>query len=318
MPPDLNRLGRALPVTWQDAIRRRAGGVALASLAADVFLSYPRDPSGFDPVTARRWFFAVEQVAGRYFRVQTIGRENVPEGRGIVLGYHSGVVPWDAFLLVAEIARLTGRFPRNAGHDSLRRIPWVRDVLVATGMVFGRQAAYAEFLERDELVTIFADGGRGHRRAYYLESDRYRIKPDKGFAPGAGGYVKLALRTRSPIVPVAIVGTEEIHYCLGDVPQLAEYFGVPCVPLVASLAPLPARVYIRFGRPIHLAPAPAAADDQAVVDDVNDRIRGALQGLVDDTLSRRRGIYWSRYDDASAERVHALPAACVRARRVAA
>ena len=66
--------------------------------------------------------------------------------------------------------------------------------------------------------------------------------------PGRGGYVKVALRTRSPIVPVAIVGAEEVHYCLGDVPQLAEYLHLPFFPLMASLAPLPAHIYIRFGR----------------------------------------------------------------------
>src|SRR5690349_23037893 len=114
MPPALNRLGRALPPAWQDAIRRRAGGVDLAAVAADLFLAYPRDPSGLDPAIARRWFFALEQLAGRYFRVQTIGAENIPRGRGIVLAYHSGVVPWDATLLVSEITRLTGRFSRNS------------------------------------------------------------------------------------------------------------------------------------------------------------------------------------------------------------
>jgi 1-acyl-sn-glycerol-3-phosphate acyltransferase len=231
-----------------------------------------------------------------------MGAEHIPRGRAIVLSCHSGVVPWDATLLVSEITRLTGRFSRNSGHDFWGRYPWLRELLVPTGMVLGRQEVFEELLERDELVTIFADGGQGNRRAYYLESDRYRIKPDKGFAPGKGGYVKLAIRTRSPIVPVAIVGTEEIHYCLGDIPQLAQYFGVPFMPLLGSLVPLPARVYIRFGVPIRLALPPAAADDQALVDLVNERVRGAFQALVDDTLARRHGIYWSRYDGAPSER----------------
>ena len=106
------------------------------------------------------------------------------------------------------------------------------------------------------------------------------MKPQKGFAPGCGGYVKVALRTRSPVVPVAIVGTEEVHYCLGDIPQLAEYLGVPFFPLVASLAPLPARIYIRFGEAIRFDVGPEAADDQAVVDRLNEHVRSALQALI--------------------------------------
>jgi 1-acyl-sn-glycerol-3-phosphate acyltransferase len=163
-------------------------------------------------------------------------------------------------------------------------------------MVLGGREDFEELLRRDELCLIFADAGEGNRRAYYLDSDRYKVKPVKGFAPGCGGYVKLALRTRSPVVPVAIVGTEEIHYCLGDVPQLAEYLHLPFFPLVASLFPLPARVYIRFGEAIRFDAPPEAACDPALVDRLNEQVRSAVQSLVDDTLRRRHGIYWSSYD----------------------
>jgi 1-acyl-sn-glycerol-3-phosphate acyltransferase len=300
--PQLSGLGRALPAAWQRAILRRACGTDLSALLADLLLEYPQDARGLDTVMTKRAFFLVERLAGRYFRVATMGAENLPPGRVLIVACHSGVVPWDATLLVPEIYRLTGRFSWNAGHAFWGRYAWLRDSLVRTGMVLGGPAAFEEVLERDEIVTIFADGGQGNRRAYYLDSDRYKVKPDKGFAPGRGGYVKVAVRTRSPIVPVAIVGTEEIHYCLGDVPQLAQYLDVPFVPLVGSLLPLPARVYIRFGAPIHLGLPRAAADDQALVDRANERVRDTLQQLIDDTLAHRRGIYWSSYDDADGRR----------------
>ncbi len=323
--PRLNRLGRALPVAWQKAILRRARGVDVPALVADLFLEYPPNARGLDPVMTKRTFFLVEQLAGRYFRVTTMGAENLPPGRVLIVACHSGVVPWDATLLVPEIYRLTGRFSWNAGHDFWGRYAWLRDLLVPTGVVLGRQAPFEELLERDEIVTIFADGGQGNRRAYYLESDRYKVKPDKGFAPGRGGYVKIAIRTGSPIVPVAIVGTEEIHYCLGEVPQLAQYLDVSFVPLIASLLPLPARVYIRFGAPIRLDLPRAAADDQALVDRANEQVRGALQQLIDDTLAHRKGIYWSSYDAGDGTRAPERsltavprPAQPVTGRRVAA
>jgi 1-acyl-sn-glycerol-3-phosphate acyltransferase len=318
MVPRLNRLGRTLPVAWQEAIVQRSRGLDLGALASDLFLDYPPDDRGLDPVSTKRQFFLVEQIVARYFRETTMGAENIPDGRAIIVASHSGVIPWDAILLVAEIYRLTGRFSWNAGHELWGRSA-LKNELVSTGMVLGGRADFEALLRRDEICTIFVDAGQGNRHAYYLESDRYKVKPEKGFAPGCGGYIKLALRTRSPVVPVAIVGAEEVHYCLGDIPQLAEYLKVPFFPLVASLVPLPARIYIRFGEAIRLPAAPEAADQQAVVDRLNEQVRSALQALIDDTLRRRKGIYWSSYDAGngaelwrkSAQRLIAPPAIVV-------
>ena len=295
MTPCLNRFGRLLPVTWQEKILRRSHGLDLAALASDLLLDYPPDDRGFDAVTTKREYFLIEQILARYFRATTMGAENIPEGRVVIVASHSGVVPWDALLLVAEIYRLTGRFSWNAGHEIWGRSR-LKDLLVPTGMVLGGRAEFEELLRRDEMCMIFADAGQGNRHAYYLESDRYKVKPEKGFAPGRGGYIKVALRTQSPIVPVAIVGAEEVHYCLGDIPQLAEYLKVPFFPLIASLVPLPARIYIRFGEAIRLSAPPEAAGQQAVVDRLNEQVRLAFQALIDDTLRRRHGIYWSSYD----------------------
>jgi 1-acyl-sn-glycerol-3-phosphate acyltransferase len=294
--PQLNRFGRALPVAWQEEIVRRSRGLDLGAIASDLFLDYPPNDRGFDPVTTKRQFFLIEQIVARYFRGTTMGAESIPDGRVVIVASHSGVMPWDAILLVAEIYRLTGRFSWNAGHEFWGRFASLRDLLVPTGMVLGGRADFEELLRRDEICTIFADAGEGNRHAYYLDSERYKVKPEKGFAPGCGGYIKVALRTRSPIVPVAIVGAEEVHYCLGDVPQLAAYLKVPFFPLVASPVPLPARIYIRFGEAIRLSAPPEAADQQTVVDRLNEHVRSTLQALIDDTLRRRKGIYWSAYD----------------------
>jgi 1-acyl-sn-glycerol-3-phosphate acyltransferase len=301
----LNRLGRKLPVAWQKELLRRSRGLDLGAIIADLFLDYPRDDRGFDAVATKRNFFLVEQIAGRYFRATTMGAENIPAGGVLIVASHSGVYPWDATLLVPEIYRLTGRFSWNAGHEFWGRYGSLKDSLVPTGVVLGGRSEFEELLRHGEICTIFADAGHGMRRAYYLESGRYKVKPVKGFAPGRGGYIKVALRTRTPIVPVAIVGAEEVHYSLGDIPQLAEYLGVPFFPLVASIFPLPARIYIRFGEAIRLDAPPEAADEQPVVDRLNEQVRGALQTLIDDSLQRRRGIYWSSYDASDGNRVRA-------------
>jgi 1-acyl-sn-glycerol-3-phosphate acyltransferase len=254
----------------------------------------PSRPGGsLDPARARRSFCLVEETVGRYFRVQVLGAEHIPTGRALVIGRHSGVLPWDAACLVPALYRCTGRIPRSAGHAFWGRWRPVARYLEARGVVLGPAAELETLLRREELVLLFPGGAADMRLPVW---ERYRVKAHKGFAPGRGGYIKIALRTQSPIVPVAIVGAEEVHMLLADLRPLARFFGVPYFPIVASVLPLPARLYVRFGPPIRLDAPPDAAADQAVVDRLNAEVRAALQALIDDTRRRRRGVYWSSYD----------------------
>jgi len=122
--------------------------------------------------------------------------------------------------------------------------------------------------------------------------------PHKGYAPGRGGYVKVALVTRAPIVPLAVVGAEEAHMLLANVAPVARLLRVPFWPILASWLPLPVKLYVRFGAPIRFREGPEAAGDQAVVDRLNERVRQSVQSLIDDTVRRRHGIIWSVYDAA--------------------
>jgi 1-acyl-sn-glycerol-3-phosphate acyltransferase len=249
--------------------------------------------SDLDPARAAFAYSLIEQTVCRYFRMQVMDAERIPPGRSLLIGRHSGVMPWDATCAVVAIWRHTGRFSRNVGHWLFGRIPLVADYLRACGVVIGEPARLEALLARDEMVLLFPGGAEDMRRPIW---ERYRVWPHKGFAPGHGGYVKVALRTRSPIVPVAIIGAEETHVLLTDVPPLARLFGMPYFPIVLSALPLPARIYIRFGTPIQLDAPPEAATDQRVVDRLNLRVRRKLQALIDDTRRHRRGIYCSRYD----------------------
>ena len=304
--PRLTSLGRTLPQSWQQALVARARGLDPLGLIADLFLSYPRDADGLDPVLARRSFYLVQETVCRYFRMQVIGAENIPPGRSMIIGCHSGVVAWDAACLVVALYRATGRFSRNAGDRFFGRFAAVERFLGARGAVVGEASRLESFLRRDEMVVLFPGGAMDMTRPIW---ERYRVKPHRGFAPGRGGYVKIALRTQTPIVPVAIVGAEEIHLTLGNLAPLARILGLPFLCLVLSPFPLPSRIYIRFGEPLHLAAPPEAASDQETVDRLNEEVRAALQRLIDDTRAHRRGIYWSSYDGVGAGRPSRTPGA---------
>jgi 1-acyl-sn-glycerol-3-phosphate acyltransferase len=294
--PPLTTIGRLLPLTWQDALRTRRPGLDLPSLLADLVLSHPRDAYGFDPVTTRRIFLLLEQTVCRYFRLQVMDAGNIPTGRAMIVGCHSGVFAWDATCLVVAIYRHTGRFSRNLGDRFFGHLGSLTRLLRATGLVVGEPGLVEDLLEHEELLLVFPGGALDMTRPIWR---RYRLVAHRGLAPGRGGYIKIALRTASPIVPVAVVGTDEIHLMLGDIPFMARLLGTPFFPVVASPLPLPARIYVRFGKPIDLEAPPDAAEDQDTVDRLNARVQGELQALLDDTVRHRRGIYCSTYDASS-------------------
>jgi 1-acyl-sn-glycerol-3-phosphate acyltransferase len=291
--PALNALGRLLPTWAQDAVRRHAHGLDVPAVLADLFLDHPTDAHGFDPAVARRSYFFVAQTICRYFRSTVIDAHHIPEGRALLVGCHSGVVAWDATVLVPEILRHTGRFSRNTGDFFFAGLGPLSRFLAASGVVIGRPDTLVDLLRHEALVLLFPGGAADMCRPIW---ERYRVRAHRGWAPGHGGYVKVALRAGAPIVPMAIVGAEEVHGLLTDMPPLARLLGTPFFPIVLSPFPLPARIYLRFGEPIRLDAPPAAATDQVVVDELNVTVRDRLQALIDDTVRRRRGIYCSRYD----------------------
>jgi 1-acyl-sn-glycerol-3-phosphate acyltransferase len=144
-------------------------------------------------------------------------------------------------------------------------------------------------------VLVFPGGSLDMAQSYL--TDAYRVVPHRGFAPGHGGYVKLALRTGAPIVPLAVVGAEEAHVLLGNWAAGARLLGTPLLPFVLFPLPLPVKFYLRLGAPIRLRGTPEDAERQDRVDALNRLVQRRLQRLIDDTVRRRHGIVFSHYDE---------------------
>lgn len=248
----------------------------------------------FDPAATRASLALVRETVGRYFRMEVHGGEHLPPGRCLVVGCHSGVIPYDAACTLVAIEHSTGRLARAVGHHMFGRLQLVESYLRRRGAIVGEPAETAALLRAGNMVLVFPGGAADMTRPIWR--DRYRVLGHKGFAPGHGGYIKLALRTHSPIVPLAVVGAEEAHMVLANLPRVARFLGAPLLPLVASLLPLPVKLYIRFGPPVALAGGAEAALDQTRVDRLNASVRRTVQRLIDDTRRRRHGIVWSTYD----------------------
>lgn len=255
------------------------------------------DEFGFDPEFTESLLPAARWLYETYFRVETEGVENVPaEGRCLLVANHAGVIPYDGAMVRTAIW-LEHPYPRHARMlvaDWAFRMPFTSAFMLRTGNVMAHPANAARLLEREELVGVFPEGVKGAAKPY---TDRYRVRRF-----GRGGFSQVALRTRSPIVPVAIVGAEEIHPVVFDVPALAELFGLPVFPVTPTfpllgllgLVPLPSKWLIAFGKPIDVAAdyGPDAAGDPAVVLELSERVRSTIQAKVYELLPRRQTPFW--------------------------
>ena len=158
----------------------------------------------------------------RWWRVKTTGIEHVPaHGRALLAGNHAGILPWDATMISFAIQREhpLPRFPRFLVLNWAFDLPFISVAMRKVGGVVASPYNAMQLLQRDELVAVFPEGVKGAGKPF---SERYRLQRF-----GRGGFVEIALRTGSPIVPVAVVGSEEIYPKLGDSRAAARLVGAP-------------------------------------------------------------------------------------------
>lgn len=255
----------------------------------------PIDDFGFDTEFTEKVEPAGLWVYRNYFRVETEGVENVPSaGRALLVANHAGVIPYDgAMIRLAILAEhLRPRQARMLVVDWAFAMPFLGMFLQKTGNVLAHPDNATELLQREELVGVFPEGVKGSTKRF---ADRYRVKRF-----GRGGFIQVALRTGSPIIPVAVVGSEEVHPVLFDVPVLAELMGMPAFPITPTwpalgalgAVPLPSKWLIAFGEPIALdAYGPEDASDPALVLELSERVRSWIQLRLYELLPRRRSAF---------------------------
>jgi 1-acyl-sn-glycerol-3-phosphate acyltransferase len=251
------------------------------------------DDFGRDPRATARWEWLFEFLYSRWFRVETTGLEHIPDrGRALLVANHAGSLPYDSAMVMHAVRRdhPARRDVRPLVEDTVFHLPFLGPVMNRIGGVRADPENAERLLMKDELVAVFPEGEKGMGK---LWKDRYRLQRF-----GRGGFVKLALRTAAPIIPVAVVGAEEAAPMLGKVTWFAKNIGIPWIPVTptfpwlgpAGLLPLPSKWYVAFGAPIDLGKAhgPAAAEDRLLVNKLADQIRTRIQEMIEELLGRRR------------------------------
>src|SRR5829696_4801684 len=256
---------------------REAFEAALRRLEGD----FPEDEWGFDEGFAETVYPLLELMYERWWRAKAVGVPNVPgHGRALLVANHAGVLPWDALMISTAILR-EHPLPRFARFLVLKwafDLPWLSVAVRKLGGAVASPYNAMRLLEEDHLVTVFPEGERGVGKRW---SERYRLQRF-----GRGGFVEIALRTGAPIVPVAVVGSEEIYPKLADVPAVARVLGTPFFPITPTFpalgplgaVPLPSRWRIEFCEPIETAHlGPEAAEDRQLVLELSEQVRETVQ-----------------------------------------
>ncbi|MDE0885437.1 MAG: lysophospholipid acyltransferase family protein [Myxococcota bacterium] len=251
---------------------------------------YGFDDQGLSPDFVRQNMLPIALLYEYYFRVRTVNIDRVPRGRVLLVANHAGQLPFDAMMLSSAML-LEGEPPRIARGMAeywVSELPFVSVAAARGGALVGTPKNCASMLDAGECVMVFPEGVRGMNKLY---EDRYRLMRF------GLGFMRLALETNTPIVPVSIIGSEEQQPGLANLSGLARLFGMPALPLTPTfpllgplgLLPLPVKYHLYFGEPMSFEGD--ASEDDADIEDRVDRVRAAIEEGFERGLAERSGIF---------------------------
>jgi 1-acyl-sn-glycerol-3-phosphate acyltransferase len=245
---------------------------------------------GFDPFGLSKGSLASAIVVARwlyryYFRAQTFGIENVPaSGRVLLVGNHSGQLPFDALVIgtACFLEPPQPRLVRAMVEFFVPTVPFASYLFARWGQITGTPENCRRLLAADEAVLVFPEGARGISKPF---SKRYQL------AEFGRGFMRLALETGAPVVPVAVIGAEEQAPAI-NVKPLARLFRSPSFPIVpyppfVAALPLPVKYRLHFGEPMRFTGDPDDDCDEQVK-----MVKNRIQSMLHIGLREREHVFW--------------------------
>jgi 1-acyl-sn-glycerol-3-phosphate acyltransferase len=251
-------------------------------------LALPFDALGLDPFGTSRQHLRIGLTAlatlyRHYFSVTTRGMGHVPaQGRAMLVGNHSGGVAIDGAMVIASclLEMEPPRLAQGMVERFMARIPFLSVWAARMGQLNGLPEHAERLLEAERLLMVFPEGARGTAKLY---------RERNSLVDFGSGFVRLALKTRAPIVPFAVLGGGEAFPTVANAYRLGRIFGVPYVPLVAYglPVPLPAKIEIEYAEPLRFSGT--GNEDDEIVFGYVDQVKKTIATMVAAGARRRRG-----------------------------
>ncbi len=246
---------------------------------------YGYDRWGFSPAEMKKRLGFGHWLYRNYFRVQAHGIEQVPPGRGLLIGNHSSQLAYDGIMVT--LAMLLDASPPRTVRAMIEKFfqfqPFVNVFMARHGQLTGLPHNCEGLLAEDHLIMVFPEGGRGGGKTYW---EKYELQPF------GQGFMRLAMKMRAPIVPFGFIGGEEACPSLYDVKPLARVLGMPYVPVTPTIVPLPlpAKCAVYFGEPMRFA---GSGDEEDAEIEANvAAVREVIAGLIRRGLDERQGVFF--------------------------
>jgi 1-acyl-sn-glycerol-3-phosphate acyltransferase len=261
----------------------RLARVPLALSAAGV------DPFGLDPQWTKWTLASVAFLHRHYFRTEVFNANHVPSGKVLLVANHSGQIPMDAALIGASLFMDVEppRFMRAMVEKWTQTLPFVSMLFSRVGQVVGVPENARRLLEQGEALLVFPEGARGISKTF---DKRYQLA-DFGL-----GFMRLAIETQTPVVPVAVIGGEEQYISVANLDSIAKVLRMPAFPVMPQLLlpggqlPFPTKYRIYFGEPMYFGGDPD--DDDAVIEEKVWLVKATVQSMVNRGVKARKHVFW--------------------------
>jgi 1-acyl-sn-glycerol-3-phosphate acyltransferase len=247
------------------------------------FNAYGVDPYGVSKDYLGVWFSALKPFYRRYFSVESHGIEHVPKsGRVMLVGNHSGGFALDGMMTVASqfFDMDPPRVAQGMAEKFLNKMPFASQITNRLGHLTGLPEHAERLLSDERVLMVFPEGARGTEKLF---KERYSL------VNFGSGFVRLAMKMKTPIVPFAFLGGGEAVPTISNAYTIGRLMGVPYIPVTPWIVafPLPVKLEVYYSEPMFFE-GNGSEEDETIFANV-ERVKSRIAELIDIGRRRRRG-----------------------------
>lgn len=240
-----------------------------------------KDPWGFNLELCESALRKLVPIYRSYFKVRIFGAENVKDHPYIVVSNHTGQIPLDGMLItIAFVMEISPpRVLRAMVERFMAQLPFLGDIAAQGGAILGDRANCEYLIDNGESILVFPEGVRGVSKN---TPDYYKLR---SFSQG---FYRIALQKKTPILPICVIGAEEMFPFVFHAKKIAAMLKIPAMPISLNLLPLPSPIDIYIGEEIAI---PTHLESEAPEKDVRENvfhIENTIKRMIIHGLKNRR------------------------------